>query len=84
MMHLHLFQDYSYSRYTSYSVWEEAIASTTKVNNALYNNTMCKKQGKSEGFDSCDRPSNLTQFEFKSSIFRRVWPSHLMDDLAKH
>ena len=29
-----------------------------------------KKQGKSEGFDSCDRPSNLTQIGFKSSIFR--------------
>ena len=27
------------------------------------------KQGKSEGFDSCDRPSNLTQIGFKSSIF---------------
>ena len=24
-----------------------------------------KKQGKSEGFDSCDRPSNLTQIGFK-------------------
>ena len=28
------------------------------------------KQGKSEGFDSCDRPSNLTQIGFKSSIFQ--------------
>ena len=27
------------------------------------------KQGKSEGFDSCNRPSNLTQIGFKSSIF---------------
>ena len=27
------------------------------------------KQGKSEGFDSCDRPSNLTQIGFQSSIF---------------
>ena len=27
------------------------------------------KQGKSEGFDSCDRPSNLAQFWFISSIF---------------
>ena len=36
-----------------------------------------KKQGKSEGFDSCDRPSNLTQIGFKSSIFQpcdlEVW-----------
>ena len=29
-----------------------------------------KKQGKSEGFDSCDRPSNLTQIGFQSSIFQ--------------
>ena len=28
------------------------------------------KQGKSEGFDSCDRPSNLTQIGLKWSIFR--------------
>ena len=29
-----------------------------------------KTQGKFEGFDSRDRPSNLTHFGFKSSIFR--------------
>ena len=29
-------------------------------------------QGKSEGFDSCDRPSNLTQIGFKSLIFHPV------------
>ena len=28
------------------------------------------QQGKVEGFDSCDRPSNLTQIGFKSSVFR--------------
>ena len=35
-----------------------------------------QEQGKSEGFDSCrgDRPSNLTQIGFKSSIFQPVWP----------
>ena len=32
------------------------------------------KQGKSERFDSCDRPSNLTQIGFKSSIFQPLWP----------
>ena len=42
-----------------------------------------KKQCTSEGFDCCDRPSNLSQIWFKSSIFLRVWPSNLMDDLAK-
>ena len=41
------------------------------------------KQGKSEGFDSCDRPSNLTQTGFKSSIFQPVWPWNLMDDPEK-
>ena len=41
------------------------------------------KQGKSEGFDSCDRPSNLTQIWFKSSIFQPVWPWNWMDDLEK-
>ena len=30
------------------------------------------EQGKSEGFDSCDQPSNLTQNRFKSSIFQPV------------
>ena len=42
------------------------------------------KQGKSEWCDSCDRPSNVTQVGFKSSIFRRVWPSNLMDDLTNN
>ena len=42
-----------------------------------------KKQGKSEGFDSCDRPSNLTQIQFKSLIFQLLWPWYLMDDPKK-
>ena len=41
------------------------------------------QQGKSEGFDSCDRPSNLAQIWSKSSIFQPVWPWNLMDDLLK-
>ena len=41
------------------------------------------QQGKSEGFDSCDRPSNLIQIGFKSSIFQPVWPWNLMDDPQK-
>ena len=32
-----------------------------------------KKQGKSEGFDSCDLPNNLTQKCIKSLIFQAVW-----------
>ena len=41
-----------------------------------------KPQGKSEGFDCCDRPSNLTQIGFKSSTFQPVWPWNLLDDLS--
>ena len=41
------------------------------------------KQDKSEGFDSCDRPCNLTQIWSKSSIFQPVWPWNLMDDLEQ-
>ena len=42
-----------------------------------------REQGKSEGFDSCDRPSNLTQIQFKSLIFQPMWPWYLMDDPKK-
>ena len=42
-----------------------------------------QEQGKSEGFDSCDRPSNLTQIGFESSIFQPVGPRNLMDDPEK-
>ena len=41
------------------------------------------QQGKTEGFDSCDWPSNLTQIGFKSSIFQPIWPWNLMDDPKK-
>ena len=41
------------------------------------------EQGKSEGFDSSNRPSNLTQIGFKSSIFQPVWAWNLMDDPKK-
>ena len=41
------------------------------------------QKGKSEGFDSCDRPSNLTQIGLKLSIFQPMWPWNLMDDLKK-
>ena len=44
---------------------------------------LSKQQGKSKGFDSCDRPSNLTQIGFKSSIFQPVWRWNLMDDPEK-
>ena len=40
------------------------------------------QQGKSEGFDSCDRSSNLTQIRFKS-IFLPARPWNLMGDLEK-
>ena len=41
------------------------------------------KQGKSEGFDSCDRPSNLTQIGLKSWNNQPAWPWNLMNDLKK-
>ena len=49
------------------------------------------KKGKSEGFDSYDRPSNLTKIGFKSSIFQPFWPwngwhrkaiGHLLDAMS--
>ena len=40
-------------------------------------------QGKSEWFDSCDWPSNLTQIVSKSSMNQPVWPWNLMNDLEK-
>ena len=43
-----------------------------------------EKQGKSEGFDSCDQLNNLAQILSKSSIFQPVWPWHLMDDLENN
>ena len=43
-----------------------------------------REQGKSEGFGSCDRPSNLTQTGFKSSIFQPMWHWNLMDDLKNN
>ena len=39
--------------------------------------------GKSERFDSYDRPSNISPIGFKSSIFLTVWPWNLMHDLEK-
>ena len=42
------------------------------------------KQGKSEGFESCDRPIvRNAQFGSKSVTFCPVWPWNLMDDLGK-
>ena len=41
------------------------------------------QQVKSEGFDSCDWSSNLTQIGFKSLIIQPMQPWNLMDDLEK-
>ena len=41
------------------------------------------EQGKSERFDSCDQPRNLTQIGSQLTIFQPVWPWNLMDDLEK-
>ena len=45
---------------------------TTWTKKLFYDIQRISEQGKSEGFDSCDRPSNLTQIGFKSSIFQPV------------
>ena len=50
------------------------------IGHLFYATSSFVQQGKSEGFDSCDRPSNLTQIGFESSIFQPVWPLNLMDD----
>ena len=41
-----------------------------------------EKQGKSEGFDSCDQPSNFAYIGFKS-IFWSMWSWNLLDNLEK-
>ena len=43
-----------------------------------------EKQGKSEGFDSCDRSRFLLQIGFKSSIHGPMWRGNLMEDLKKY
>ena len=40
------------------------------------------EQGKSEGFDSCDRPSNL-ELDSNRQFFPPMWSWNLMDDLEK-
>ena len=37
---------------------------------SIFSNSFPEQQGKSEGFDSCDRPSNLIQIGFE--IFQPV------------
>ena len=49
----------------------------------IHRAALSQLKNKSEGFDSCDRPSNLIEIGFKSSIFQPVWPWNLMDDLEK-
>ena len=51
--------------------------------NSYFLHLLPSEQGKFEGFDSCDRPSNLTEIGFESSIFQPVWPLNLMDDREK-
>ena len=53
-------------------------------NNFRRYRTCSAKQGKSERFDRCDRPSNLAQIWSKSSIFQPMWPWNLMYDLENN
>ena len=66
----------------SYSPETLTFGSNSTIFRAVWpwNLTYDLEQGKSEGFDSCDRPSNLSQIEFEPSIFQPVWPRNLMDD----
>ena len=67
--------------------WEHSQKGVTdRQTDRKYHSKSClvaAKQGKSEGFDSCDRPTNLTEIGFESSIFQPVWPRTLMDDPEK-
>ena len=64
--------------------WTNADLLWIEPSNTTFSEISIKvQQGKSAGFDSCDRPSNLTQIGFKSSIFQPVWPWNFMDDPEK-
>ena len=68
-----------------YPVSKRCISFSFHINRANHSWDMAiivfdLEQSKSKGFDSCDRPSNLTQIGFKS-IFLPMWPWSLMDEL---
>ena len=42
------------------------------------------KEGKSERFDSCDRPNNFIPIGFKLSIFQPIPPWNLLDDVKNN
>ena len=44
------------------------------VKGAISMGSVSEWQGKSQGLDSCERPSNLTKVGSKSSIFHPMWP----------
>ena len=60
---------------------QSITSSVGKISECLFDTA--HKQVKSEGFVSCDRPSNLTQFGFETSIFQPVLPQNLRDDHEK-
>ena len=60
-----------------YSIARLALNRIQNIIMVIIGQTLC------EGFDSCDRPSNLTQIAFKSLIFRPLWPWNQMDNLEK-
>ena len=71
--------------YGEYSILD--VGSWVIIANAINDNVSLiaheYEQGKSEGFHSCDRPSNFIQIGFKSSIFQPVWHWNLMDTLEE-
>ena len=63
-----LFGDYRIITHLYGDQWEVAISGFGIFSKWL--SAFCFEQGKSEGFDNCDQPSNLTEIGFKSSIFQ--------------
>ena len=57
--------------------WEtQLLISGNMINRKHVNSVLIKKQGKSEGFDSCDRPSNLkldSNRQFFHPCDREIW-----------
>ena len=70
------YYNYNTSVTQKFIVWHKKISLDTKMSGFT-------QEGKSEGFDSCHRPSNLAQIWSKSLIFQPVWPWNLMFDLKK-
>ena len=71
LLSIHLIQVRNYLQATGDSYMGNAYqAISNHIIDQIHILPVNNEQGKSEGFDSCDRPSNLTQIGFKWSIFQ--------------